>query len=56
MTNDIQIRKVSNGYIVTISNSIRKTGFHVYKNTEEFEMLEDIGRELLDYKVRVERR
>lgn len=50
----IEIESVNNGYVITTQDTIRSNGVKVYKNTEEMQLLEDIGLLLVDRKVKAE--
>ncbi len=49
----VQIKAVNNGYGVTFEGFVRNNGPYVFKHTEEFKMLEQIGEMILGKKVEV---
>ncbi len=44
------------GYLVTVKDSIRFNGEHVFKATEIIGMIEFVGKVILDRKIKVEER
>jgi len=53
---EITIKQIDNGYVYVIKGPYKLGGERVCKNTEEFEMLERIGKAIMGYDVKVERR
>lgn len=52
----LSVTKKQNGYVVNIEGSIKTNGEYVFKATEILPMLEFVGLNILDKKVRVEER
>jgi hypothetical protein len=52
----ITIEKLNNGYLVRVADALKANGPYVYKATEELKMLEDVGKAILDQRVKVELR
>jgi hypothetical protein len=58
-----KVTQVTNGYVVSVENAgtgkkaiADNHSFHVFKNTEEFQLLEFIGQLVCEYRIKVERR
>lgn len=53
----IQIKKVNNGWVTIVEGSVRgNDGTKVYKATEELVLLEDLGKVMLDVRIKAELR
>lgn len=50
---NIEIKFKQNGYMVNFVGFLKNNGERVYKFTEEFKLLEDIGQAIVDKKVEV---
>lgn len=52
----LRIAPTNNGYVVNIEGSIKSNGLYVFRSVDIIEMLEFIGLQILDKKIKVTER